>query len=232
MTSELWDIWLDSQPHSPAFNMAADEALLVTANHRRRPLLRFYQWDRKAVSIGYVQAIASAPVGYAAVRRPTGGGVVFHDFDLTYSIAFPAEHWLNTLDRTRSYDCINHAVQNALVNLNLNVSLSNDDIPRSVDRLTMVCFTNPTKYDIMLNGKKVGGSAQRRVREGLLHQASLHFGGPLPIQRNLLQSAIARALANSLDLNYQIFTPDPFFIGKTLDFICEKYDNTSWTNRR
>ena len=74
--SELWDFWQDGQ-HSPAFNMAADEVLLETACSRGRPLLRFYEWDRKAVSLGYVQSLSAAPAGYAVVRRPTGGGVVY-----------------------------------------------------------------------------------------------------------------------------------------------------------
>ena len=103
MKTEPWDVWIDGA-HDPALNMAADEALLLSAPWRGRPLLRFYEWDRPAVSIGYVQTIAAAPEGYAAVRRPTGGGVVYHDFDFTYTVMFPAGHWLCDVDRVASYD--------------------------------------------------------------------------------------------------------------------------------
>ena len=72
---ETWDFWNDGA-HAPSFNMAADEVLLETALHRKRPLLRFYSWNTKAVSIGYFQQHTAAPEGYAYVRRPTGGGVV------------------------------------------------------------------------------------------------------------------------------------------------------------
>ena len=90
MKTEPWDFWIDGA-HDPAFNMAADEALMLSAPLRGRPLLRFYEWDRPAVSIGYVQTIAAAPEGYAAVRRPTGGGVVYHDYDFTYETIMPSK---------------------------------------------------------------------------------------------------------------------------------------------
>ena len=110
---EAWDLWLDG-PHPPAFNMAADEALLLGAPDRRRPLLRLYAWDRPAVSIGYIQRLDAAPPGFAVVRRPTGGGVVYHDHDVTYTAVFPPDHPLNQLDRLKSYDDLNRAVQNGL----------------------------------------------------------------------------------------------------------------------
>ena len=228
---ELWDWWLDGC-HSPAFNMAADEALLLSANLRGRPLLRFYGWDRKAVSIGYVQSAAAAPQGYAYVRRPTGGGVVYHDFDFTYTVVFPANHWLNTLDRMNSYDWINRSIQTGLQSLDVNAALSDAVIPHSVDRLTMVCFTNPTKYDIILAGRKVGGSAQRRVREGLLHQGSLHFGKPLPFSRQSMTDALARGFRSVMNVQFQLFTPSAWLIGQILDLKHEKYLTQVWNNKR
>lgn len=229
--SELWDLWLDTA-HSPAFNMAADEALLLSANQRRIPLLRCYQWDRKAVSIGYVQQLAAAPQGYAAVRRPTGGGVVYHDFDFTYTVAFPSDHWLNGLDRIQSYDWLNRSLQNGLATLNLPVQLSDDHIPHSVDRLTMVCFTNPTKYDLILDGRKIGGSAQRRTHDGLLHQGSLHFGGPLPVDRQILTCAVINGLREVMNVQFQIYTPTPADIARILDLTFEKYQTDAWNAKR
>ena len=99
--AESWLFWNDT-PHSPAWNMAADEALLQNAPATGTPLLRCYAWDRPAVSIGYVQRLDAAPEGFAAVRRPTGGGIVYHDYDFTFSVAFPMGHWLTGLDRTQS----------------------------------------------------------------------------------------------------------------------------------
>ena len=222
MKTEPWDFWIDGA-HDPAFNMAADEALMLSAPLRGRPLLRFYEWDRPAVSIGYVQTIAAAPEGYAAVRRPTGGGVVYHDYDFTYTVMFPVGHWLCDVDRVASY---------GLERLDLKASLSSAEIPHSVDRLTMVCFVNPTKYDIMLGGRKVGGGAQRRVREGILHQGSLHFGGPLPVPRHVMQAAILEGFRAVMGMEPVTFTPGPEFWGLTLSLRSERYGSDAWNRKR
>ncbi len=229
---EIWDLWSDNDRHSPAFNMATDEALLLSANLRQRPLLRFYSWDRKAVSIGYVQSAAAAPEGFAYVRRPTGGGIVYHDFDFTYTVVFPSNHWLNTLDRMNSYDWINRSIQAGLQSLDVKAALSDAVIPHSVDRLTMVCFTNPTKYDIILAGRKVGGSAQRRVREGLLHQGSIHFGKPLPFSRQSMADAFAKGFRSVMNVQLLLFTPSDWLIGQILDLKHEKYLTQNWNNKR
>ena len=228
---EAWDLWLDG-PHPPAFNMAADEALLLGAPDRRRPLLRLYAWDRPAVSIGYIQRLDAAPPGFAVVRRPTGGGVVYHDHDVTYTAVFPPDHSLNQLDRLKSYDDLNRAVQNGLQRLDLDARLSDALIPRAVDRLTMVCFQHPTRYDILLNGRKVGGSAQRRVREGLLHQGSLHFGGPLPVPRNRLADALLDGFRDTLHVTFTPFTPDHTLLQRIAELEHDKYDNQDWNARR
>ena len=231
MKTESWDYWLDGA-HDPAFNMAADEALMLRAPLRNRPLLRFYEWDRKAVSIGYVQTIAAAPEGYAAVRRPTGGGVVYHDYDFTFTAMFPTGHWLCGVDRVASYDWINRSIQNGLERLNLHATLSSTEIPHEVDRLTMVCFVNPTRYDIMLDGRKVGGGAQRRVREGILHQGSLHFGGPLPVERPVMQAAILAGFRDVMGMKPVRFTPDAAFLGLVLSLRSERYNNLEWNRKR
>ena len=73
---EIWDLWQDGV-REPALNMALDEALLLTAAARQRPVLRFYGWDRPAVTIGYVQRHAAAPAGFAGGDRdqlPAGDG--------------------------------------------------------------------------------------------------------------------------------------------------------------
>ena len=206
MKTEPWDFWIDGA-HDPAFNMAADEALMLSAPLRGRPLLRFYEWDRPAVSIGYVQTIAAVPKGYAAVRRPTGGGVVYHDYDFTYTVMFPTGHWLCDVDRVASYDWIDRSVQNGLARLDLNASLSS-------------------------GGRKVGGGAQRRVREGILHQGSLHFGGPLPVPRHVMQAVILEGFRAVMGMQPVTFTPSPEFWGLTLSLRSERYNTDAWNRKR
>jgi lipoate-protein ligase A len=228
---EVWDFWRDSL-HSPAFNMAADEVLLEHSRRRGRPLLRFYGWDRLAVSIGYVQALSAAPPGYAAVRRPTGGGVVYHDHDFTYTVVFPKGHWLTGLDRMLSYDWLNRSVQKALQSLSLPVDLAKQEISSEVDRLSMVCFTNPTKYDVLFGDKKVAGSAQRRCKDGILHQGSLHFGGPLPVTREKLGEAMLQGLRSIMKVKTESFEPTSELL-EEIELRCrQKYATTEWNSRR
>src|SRR5262245_3748574 len=81
-------------PASGAWNMAVDEALLETAATEGLPTLRFYEWERPTLSLGYFQSAADR-VHHAAsrecpvVRRASGGGAIVHDRELTYSIAVP-----------------------------------------------------------------------------------------------------------------------------------------------
>ena len=228
---ETWDFWDDSA-HEPALNMAFDEALLATAAARERPLLRFYEWDRPAVTIGYVQRFDAAPTGFAVVRRPTGGGIVYHDVDFTYSVIIPPEHWLSGLDRTHSYRWINRAVQAGLHRCRMTAALADAEIAGTVDRLTMICFANPTRYDILMDGRKVAGSAQRRTRQGILHQGSLHFGGPLPMDRDILGRALTEGFRTTLHLTLQPFTADADLCRLAETMRTEKYAKPAWNRRR
>ncbi|MGI5924268.1 MAG: lipoate--protein ligase family protein [Lentisphaeria bacterium] len=228
---EEWHLWLDGV-HDPAFNMAADEVLLVTAASRGRPLLRVYGWDRPAVSIGYIQRRDAAPVGYAVVRRPTGGGVVYHDHDYTYTVVLPPGHWLAGLDRIKSYDYINRSVQAGLADLTVAAELANQVIPHNVDRLSMICFKNPTKFDILVDDRKIAGSAQRRTHDGLLHQGSIHFGGPLPYEREAMTRALIRGFASVMAVTMIAYQPADEFFAAVAQCRNDKYARDEWNARR
>jgi lipoate-protein ligase A len=228
---ETWDLWQDGA-HEPALNMALDEALLLTAAARRRPLLRFYAWDRPAVTLGYVQRHDAAPPGFAVVRRLTGGGVVYHDHDFTYTVVVPEGHWLTGLDRLHSYRWINRSVQAGLERCRLSASLAAAEIPHQVDRLTMVCFQNPTRYDVLMDGRKIAGSAQRRTREGLLHQGSLHFGAPLPLPCVRLAEALSEGFRATLNLGFDPFIPAAATLALARQLVSEKYGTDAWNRRR
>ncbi len=212
--------------------MAADEILLETSGSRARPLLRFYEWDCKAVSLGYVQSLAAAPPGYAVVRRPTGGGVVYHDFDFTYTVIFPTGHWLTGLDRRLSYDWLNRSVQAALLQLDLPAHLAEQEIAPGVDRTSMVCFSHPTRYDILLEQRKIAGSAQRRTKDGILHQGSLHFGGPLPVPRSVLAAHLLHGFAEIMQVASTPFVPTAELLQAIAERSERKYSTSAWNARR
>src|ERR1700743_1226729 len=91
---------LKSGLNDATFNMALDEALLEAMPRLQKPVLRFYRWTEPAASFGYFQKfseIQRATLLRPLVRRPTGGGLVPHDADWTYSLAFPTTHeWYAT----------------------------------------------------------------------------------------------------------------------------------------
>jgi lipoate-protein ligase A len=104
----------DILPHSAAMNMAIDEALLQTAES---PSIRFYQWSSPALSFGYFGKFADV-AEYATerdlVRRWTGGGIVFHGEDLTYSIIIPAQNAMFAESSAFIYAAIHSALRDAL----------------------------------------------------------------------------------------------------------------------
>ena len=230
---EIWDFWEDAAAHPPELNMALDEALLLSAPQRGRVLLRFYRWDRPAVTIGYVQKYAAAPAeGFTIVRRPTGGGVVFHDHDFTYTVVIPARHWLTDLDRVESYGAINRSVLEGLARCNVEGSLASEHIPKSVDRSRMVCFSNPTRYDIVMQQRKIAGCAQRRTKTGILHQGSIHFGGPLPVSRRRLSEMLCLGFRGEMNADMQPFVPPDSLLSAAQQLVQDRYDTDAWNRRR
>ncbi len=213
--------------------MAVDEALLITASRRGRPLLRFYRWDRPSVSIGFMQSFAAAPSStYAVVRRPTGGGVVFHDHDLTYSVVVPRGHPLAEADKMAAYSAVNRAVCSGLRAVGVPAELTAAEIDTAVDRRTMVCFQHPTRYDVTARGRKVAGSAQRRTPAGVLHQGSLHFGGPLPVSRPSLIGALCTGFESVFRVVWVPFAPDVALLDHAARLERERYASEEWTRRK
>jgi lipoate-protein ligase A len=167
-----------SGPESPWFNMAADETLLQLAHDHGRLVLRLYRWDRPAVSFGYFQsydAIANLTPVRPLVRRLTGGGLVSHVADWTYSLALPAEHRWYQLKARESYQWVHQWVDRSLQSLGLATSLA----ARPMSDGPGQCFLGAEQDDVLLRGAKVAGAAQRRTRSGLLIQGSIQIPGSM-----------------------------------------------------
>jgi lipoate-protein ligase A len=154
------------------YNMALDEALLDLAVERGRPALRFYGWSEPAATFGYSQKYADVermtPLR-PLVRRPTGGGLVPHDHDWTYSLVFPAGHHWHRLKAVESYQRVHRWVSAALAQLHLTTALS----AASQKEIIGQCFAGAEKDDVLWQGRKIAGAAQRRTGRGLLIQGSI-----------------------------------------------------------
>jgi len=149
--------------------MATDEVLLRTAAHRGRALLRAYSWLKPAVSIGYFQKFPSDLDGkFEIVRRPTGGGLVYHVDDTTFTVVVPPGHRLHKLATAEAYCVIHKAVAKALTQKS-DISNLHSPSPRGAYE----CFQQPVAGDVVADGRKLAGGAQRRNRDGMLHQGSI-----------------------------------------------------------
>src|SRR5438270_184469 len=108
-------LFIDSGKGDAAFNMALDEALLENSIRLGKPVLRFYGWTELAASFGYFQRYADveqATLLRPLVRRPTGGGIVPHNADWTYSFVVPPAHAWHSLKAEESYRRIHEWIQN------------------------------------------------------------------------------------------------------------------------
>ena len=220
-------IYHDESPHSAAMNMAIDEALLETAVV---PTIRFYRWRSPALSFGYFGKFSDVAI-YAAerdlVRRWTGGGIVFHGDDLTYSIVIPASDPVFDESSIAIYEKIHRALCGALARHNQGAEL----VPvanqvRAGDRRSCDnnCFANPVRADVMLDGRKIAGAAQRRTRRCLLQQGS--------IQGFARKTDLAQKFAQALSTNCSEFKITKAILKQAQEVAQQKYGTESWLRRR
>jgi lipoate-protein ligase A len=164
-------LWMDPELRSGAVNMAVDQALLEWGC---KPVLRVYGWRERTVTLGYAQSRAKLaeglPEGWPVVRRWTGGGVVFHGEDHTYTLMVPAGHPWAEVRPVESYRLIHQRLADGLVSagfVGCRLALAEDviDLP--------FCFQAPALHDVIRGTVKVAGAGQRRGRLGLLHQGSV-----------------------------------------------------------
>lgn len=164
------DAWalLQSPVADAAINMATDEVLLRTAARRGCPILRLYAWQAPSLSIGYFQKFPVELANrYDIVRRPTGGGWVYHVDDTTFSVVVPPGHRLHRLKTSDAYCAIHAAVAAALPQP---ARLAGE---QATPRGTYECFRKPVAGDVVAGDQKLAGGAQRRNRDGMLHQGSI-----------------------------------------------------------
>jgi lipoate-protein ligase A len=214
----------DGEPRAAALNMALDEALLesVTA-----PTIRFYRWRRPSLSFGYFGRYMDAAPHESEreiVRRWTGGGTVFHGNDLTYSVIIPASDPLFSESSMSIYQKIHRAVQEVLVAIDRQAELA--AVATVADRRSNgdACFANPVRADVMVDGRKVAGGAQRRTRLGILHQGSIQLDA-LPDD---FAGQFSAALGNSLRRE----TPGAATMQRAQTIADRKYGTAEWLRRR
>ena len=190
------NVYYDVAPHSAAMNMAIDEALLEST---AAPAIRFYRWESPALSFGYFGRFADVADKASErdlVRRWTGGGIVFHGEDLTYSVVIPAGDPVFAESPMSIYENVHRALCKALLEAGQRATVAGVDDPGSDIHAAAhngLCFANPVRADVIIDGRKVAGAAQRRTRAGLLQQGSVQYVD--------LENGLAERFAQALSTN-------------------------------
>jgi lipoate-protein ligase A len=128
-----------------------------------------YSWEKPSVSFGYFQKFpAHLADGHEVVRRPTGGGVVYHVEDTTYTVVVPPGHSLHAMKTADAYCALHKAVAAAFES-----QPALHQAPLHSPQGQYECFQKPVHGDIVADGRKLAGGAQRRNQSGLLHQGSI-----------------------------------------------------------
>ncbi len=195
---------LNSGPCDAAFNMALDEALLENAATLGAPVLRFYGWTEPAATFGYFQKFAEVAATTKLrplIRRPTGGGIVPHDADWTYSFIVPPGHEWYAVSAEGSYRRIHDLLRLAFAELKIETELA----PCCKKTLPGQCFVGYEKYDLLWHGKKIAGAAQRRNKLGLLIQGSVQ-PPPIALLRADFESAMVTVAKRDFAVRWENFS--------------------------
>ncbi|NLW56120.1 MAG: lipoate--protein ligase family protein [Firmicutes bacterium] len=180
---------------SAAWNMAVDEAVLVSYSMGKSPMtLRFYGWTPSALSFGCFQNPPSVQKrafyrekGIAWVKRPSGGRAVFHHDELTYSLVTGARDGFHGPVLT-DYQRIAHGLKKGFSLLGLQVELA-EAPQRSVSLPSSACFASRSWYELTCSGRKLVGSAQVRRAHSLLQHGSIPFTFDAGVLLNLLEDS-------------------------------------------
>jgi lipoyl(octanoyl) transferase len=262
--SDTWRLLVDA-PSSGAWNMAVDEVLLEgVATGASPPTLRFYQWKPACLSLGYFQPFdvvdldGCRALGVEVVRRPTGGRAILHDRELTYSVALPASVLGQDGGVLPSYYRLSLALRDGLSRLGIPATLAPEAAASRSSDHGPICFDRPSAHEILLQGRKLVGSAQMRRGAALLQHGSILIeprldkltaclrlpDGPGEIEDGVAGLAevglaepamIAPAIGDAFAANFGVnlvestLRPDELAAAQTLSR--SKYQSAGWTER-
>jgi lipoate-protein ligase A len=228
---------LKSGPGPAAFNMALDEALLENVARLGQPVLRFYGWAEPAATFGHLQKYSPVEAATALrplIRRPTGGGLVPHDADWTYSLSVPPEHEWYSLAAIDSYRRMHAWIQGAFAGLGVSTELA--PASRKPDSTSLnplisgACFIGHEKFDLLWHGKKVAGAAQRRNKCGLLIQGSVQ--PPPALARQDWEAAMLQVAKSEWGIDWLELSPDECLLKQAALLTREKFSQDAYNRKR
>ena len=242
-----------------AWNMAVDQSLLQSANELGQATLRIYRWSPATLSLGYFQKYDDRSKHPASsdcdvVRRSSGGGAILHDQELTYSLCLPSSNrWSDKNEML--YRLMHRLIISVLADFEVNASTFDPASPLDdpgefqIDRNAFLCFQRRTDGDIVLDGWKVGGSAQRRLDKALIQHGSLllkrsEFAPELPGIVDLSSGFDVRSfeeqfcpklcqrLGNELSVDFISGQVSELEKSRARDWVSGRFLSDNWTRKR
>lgn len=220
--------YINSGAGEAAFNMALDESLLESVAQLGTPVLRCYGWTQPAATFGYFQHFAEiekTTLLRPLIRRPTGGGLVPHDADWTYSLAFPPGHEWHSLRAEDSYRSVHEWIQRTFARMNVATEVA----PCCKKTAPGQCFVGHEKFDLLWHGKKIAGAAQRRNKLGLLIQGSVQ-PPPVGLTRDSWESAMRDTAPRNA--GWSELTVGGELLALTKQLSAEKYSQATYNQKR
>ncbi len=228
----IWLNWFDHE-RLAGENMAIDELLYRQCCERSSAIVRFYGWTNPAISIGYFQRYDAALAERTViVRRCTGGGTVFHENDITYSLIVPSNHQLYQVGRSRSYRIITEVIVSALAGFDIPGEIARCNCDSIGKPETSRCFDSPVMNDVVVAGRKVAGAAQKRNRFGLLHQGSIKASNLDARHFEKFKNDLADKFADRFNSTSGHYVPDETLLKGARTLVTIKYGNDSWNKKR
>lgn len=179
---EIVDV-VDSGVSNAIDSMNIDAEWIKELSTFEKPRIRFYDWQKKSVTYGHfidpnrwLSAGAIERSGFDIARRPTGGGLIFHYNDFSYTVAIPSHHPKFSQNVLSNYHLVNSALLEAVSCLQGSFCLQEQT--NNTGNFTHFCMATATQYDLIYGGRKLGGSAQRKTADGFVHQGTLFLTPP------------------------------------------------------
>lgn len=183
----VWSL-IERDAATAASNMEYDAELLRKLDPEGAAILHLYEWARPSLTYGFfarpeqlLNLDAVERHGFDLARRPTGGGVVFHAWDLAFSVLIPAESHLYSQNTLDNYELINRvvfAVVREFIGTGALMHLTPCDGTMKDPQQAFFCMARPTKYDLVVGERKIAGAAQRKMKQGFLHQGTIALQFP------------------------------------------------------
>ncbi|HEX7861646.1 MAG TPA: hypothetical protein VF773_15020 [Verrucomicrobiae bacterium] len=217
----------------PSWNMALDEALLEQVAEIGAPVLRLYGWSKPAATFGYSQHYREVEQWTSLrpiIRRPTGGGLVPHDADWTYTLVFPPNDAWYGLRAEESYRQVHDWVSASFRALEVQAELSECCDKPVLGR----CFVGAEKFDVLAGGKKIAGAAQKRNKCGLLVQGSIQppTRAAKPYERSAWEAALLEIGGREGKIVWRELKPSEALLARAGELDREKYSTAEFNQRR